>query len=358
MYWCQRFRHEVRTFCILTSLAALGCAAQEQAPGNVDGGIQSTTELDAAVALPTECTEGDESCFDCSTAPDAPLSQRTLVGPRGYHGLAIDDAGFMVGIDKSGALIRSDYSGDWSVALPGLGRANQLDYLPGGDLAVAQDDIDGMTSLRTLMRITPQGGQSNIIEQIGAYGVNVGPDGMVYVAASDVERVDPDTGARVVLAPDNFNSWSPRVLDFSPDYKRLYVGGRSSPGNGHVYAMDLDENLDSAGPLEIFTSTPLSDAPALHDILLVDVCGYLYVTSVFDNRMFRISPSGVVSPYIDWNEPEVPHYAHGAVFGGGIGGWREDAIYTAMPSNDNQVQEIVIGVPGRKWKGTVINAPQ
>ena len=50
-------------------------------------------------------------------------------------------------------------------------------------------------------------------------------------------------------------------------------------------------------------------------------------------------------------------YGHGVVWGTGVGGFREDALYLPLPYNNNLVTELIIGVPSKNWNGTVVNAP-
>jgi len=221
-----------------------------------------------------------------------------------------------------------------------------MDYLPNGDLIMSDPGNNG------LLRITPQGSQTPFGPNEYAYGVRVGPDGNVWTAGwAGVFRVNGTTGEADLIAttgPDGAHSF-----DWDPTFRRLYIGTVSSDGIGHVYAQELDENMDPIGTAQRF-GMPLGDG--WHDGVAVDACGYAYIPDYWTNALYRLSPNGTVIKFLDW-QPEQFQYGHGAVFGTGEDGWRQDAIYLPMPYNNNTVKEVVVGVPGRNFAGTVINAP-
>jgi hypothetical protein len=332
------------------SLCGLACPPD---PGHVIGDDDSsptpTPTPTPATPIPSPtptATPTPTPAYDCAAIPPAPLSLRTLNGPRGYHGLAFDHAGMIVGSDGS-SLIRSDYAGNWTVFVPNLGSAEQMDYLPNGDLALT------VSWSGDLHRVTPAGGRSLIAANLGAYGVLVGPDGMIYAAGgTEVNRIDPATGVRTLLGEFGGDDEA-HSLDFSPDHRRLYIGTNNWAGIiGTLYVLHLDANLNPMGPPEVFATV----GEGWHDGIAVDACGNLYVVDFWTFAMYRIDPNGAVSLYHNWG-PGGTDYGHATVFGNGIGGWRIDAIYAPMPYNDNLVQEIVIGAPSRHWLGQVINAP-
>jgi hypothetical protein len=209
-------------------------------------------------------------------------------------------------------LIRSDYEGNWSVFLPTRDAMEQMAF---------------------------------------------GPDGDVYTAGEDgVDRMDPTDGS---FRP--FLEWesrdTPRALDWSPDGSKVYIGtiSESEEPSSPLYVVDLDEEGVALGP-------PRVHSPAVgggwHDGVAVDACGYIYVPEFWDSLLLRVDPQGNSIIYYDWNEDCTgDQYGHGVIFGNGVAGWREDALYLPMPYGGNKVQEIIVGVPGREWAGTVINAP-
>ena len=115
---------------------------------------------------------------------------------------------------------------------------------------------------------------------------------------------------------------------------------------------DLDENLHALGSSAPFVEQ-LSPEGAWVDGLAVDACGNLYVANFMTLQLLKITPDAQVSVYVDWSDtPEL--YGHGVIFGNGVGGFREDALYLPMPYNNNTVQEIVVGIPSRTFAGTVL----
>jgi hypothetical protein len=279
--------------------------------------------------------------FDCATIPATPLSTQAIAGARGYHGLAITAEGDMVGSDGS-SLIKSDYDGNWSVFLPGFGDGEQVDVLPNGDLVMAADD-------GSLARITPQGARSLLAADVWAYGVVLGPDGLIYTAGGGavVKRVDSSTGQTTTLIPNVGQTTRP--VGFSPDNRRMYI---ATIGDGTVYYQDFDVNMNLDGPVTVFASNV---GDGWHDAVAVDACGYVYVPDFWTSGLYRIHPDG--TPQLYWQPQSSSGYAHGLTWGTGEHGWREDALYAPQPYNNNTVIEIVTGVPPRDWAGTVINAP-
>ncbi len=354
---------------ILLLLFAIGCPAP--APGgfadddDVDDDDSAPTDDDddsSSVGDDDDSADDDDSTpsddddstpwvVDCAALPDAPLSERTLDGPRAYHGLAFDDAGRIVGNAKE-ALVRSDYAGDVAIWVPGIGELEGMDYLPDGDL-VASSGASG-----ELWRITPEGGQSLVLADAHAYSVLTGPQGRIWAAGGlgvsdvDVVRIDPATGERQTI------TWvppqgEPRSINLSPDLSRLYIGTEAGYDTGRIYVAELDEELSAKGPAQLFAE---GVGDGWLDGIAVDACGNLYVPDSWSLGLYRITPAGEVSLYVDWSDAE-PDYGHGAVFGSGIGGWRADALYMPLSYGGDRVKELVIGVPSRSFEGTVINGP-
>ncbi len=287
--------------------------------------------------------------FDCATAPAAPVSQRVIEGPRGYHGLAFDDDGLVVGSDGL-SLVKSTYEGAASVFVPNAGYREQMVYLPSGDLIA----FSGETG--DLERFTPEGGRETLAAGLGGYGVVVGPDGMLYTAGwGRISRVDPSTGA---VQP--FGVWSaddePHSLAFSRDGRALYIGtiasGWGSGGQSPLYVLDVDEQVQPVGAPRVLGDV----GDGWLDGVAVDVCGVMYLPDYASSKLYRVQPDGFAEVYYDWSGDQ-SQYGHAVVWGNGIGGWREDALYLPMPYDGNKVQEIVVGVPSAAWVGAPLNAP-
>jgi hypothetical protein len=215
-----------------------------------------------------------------------------------------------------------------------MGWVEGMDYLPDGDLVVAED-WNGQ-----LLRIDPFGVSSQIATDVWAYGVTVGPLGRVYAANnSTLIRVDPDTLDSVTLL-DWSDGFSPRVVNFSPYHDRMYVG--SHDGDGAIYYLELDDDLEPiSGPILLATGV----GGWYQDGLGVDACGNLYVPVYDDEILYRISPEGEVEVFYQF--PSLTPYGHGLKWGTGEYGWSETALYMPQPYDMSTVVEIEIGVPSR-----------
>ena len=193
---------------------------------------------------------------------------------------------------------------------------------------------------------------------IRPYGLILGPDEMLYAADYDaIWRVDPYTGVAEEWMPGGaLASGSPRVFNFNVDNTRVFIGTLS--GNGNIYAVDVDANLDRSGSIEILATNVGSGS--YHDTMGIDICGYAYVADYATQAMYRIHPTtGVVQTYLEagggWFSGST--YGHGMEWGTGADGWLEDSVYITQPYNDNHVAEVQIGVPSKFWDGTALNRP-
>jgi hypothetical protein len=277
--------------------------------------------------------------FDCLNAPTTSPGEVVVPGARGYHGLAFDESGLIVGSDGN-SLIKSDRDGNWFVFLPGSGFMQQMTYLPGGDLAYAAGN--GVT------RVTPAGGTSIIVSNLSLYGLILGPDNLLWGAGSSgIYTIDHNTGSANFLF--NLGGATAHSLGFSPAGDRLYIG---TIGPSIVYSVDIDAQFN---PVGVPTPFATNVGGGWHDGVGVDACGYLYVPDFWDSKLFRISPSGAVNVFVDWTTST--GYGHGAVFGNGIGGWEVTNLYVPLPYAGNGVKEVEIGVPAAGWGGVVLNAP-
>lgn len=291
---------------------------------------------------------GGEPMVDCSQVPTKPLSVEELQGPRAYHDVAFDKAGNLIG-NNNGDLLKTSLGGKPKILLAGIGTVEGMDSLPNGDLLVVATTDDEFTT--SLLRVTPEGGQEQIASfDFGAYGVRIGPEGSAYVAAGDaLYRVDLATKNKKVV-PTQFEVWSPRVMDYSPDKKKLYVGTLAFEGEGGtVYVFDLDENYLPVGNPKLFATKV---GGGYHDGLSVDACGNVFVADFTETALYRITPDGKVSLYQDWKETFVEEnspsdYGHGIEFGSGVGGWDKRSIFLPQPYDDNTVVRLDIGVPAR-----------
>jgi len=284
--------------------------------------------------------------FDCNDVPDEFVSFQLISGPRGYHGLEIASNGLMLGSDGS-SLIDSTSNGDWGVFIPGIGAGQQMDWLPDNDLAHATSD-------GAITRIRLDATTEVIRPGVGAYGVVLGPDNQLYITTGNggntVQRLDPISGdiETIITSPGP----TLHSVGFSIDGTRMYIG--TIGGGGTVYYVDFNGAMDP-GPTNIFTTDATLSGSNWHDGVAVDACGYVYVTDYSSRNMWRMSPGG--DGILFWDPANQGHYAHGLVWGTGEDGWVYDALYFPQPYNNNNVGEVVTGVPPGTFPGVVSNAP-
>lgn len=272
--------------------------------------------------------------YDCSAVPENPLGHTELVSPRGYHGLAIDPDGNIIGQDASGNLIKSTYDNQVTTFVPGLGTVQGMDWLLDGDLVVASD------SYNALVRITPQGSVTPLTSNISAYGVVVAPNGTIFAAdRQDVWKIDPNTGEKTIYV-NGQGGLDAQSIAFSPDYTKFYMTANFGYA---LWEMEIDENYEPLGP-----PTRLADfGGGWRDGLGVDWCGNLYVPDYSAGKLFRITPTGTVDVYINFQP--FNKYGHFVLFGNGVGDWKEDAIYMPQPYDGHTVVEVEVGVPSARW---------
>lgn len=306
----------------------------------------------------TDGTDARETIYDCAALPDEPTQTRVVPGASGYHGLAFDSSGRLVGSDGN-ALIRTQSDGTREVWIPGLGELEQIAFLPSGELVVSAAENGA------LWKLSEEGGRELLVGDLFAYGVVLGPDGFIYTSGwRGISRVDPADGTVEVLGSVDATLGSePHAIGFGLGNDRFYAGVISYTEEGvdpHL-APVFEWTVDGA---QRFSTEPSVLVSALglgwHDTMGVDVCGNLYVADFRTTNLYRITPLGAVTTLIDWQYPYGDNegrseYGHALLWGSGEDGWREDALYMTMPYSDNQVQEIVVGIPGKDWDGEVLN---
>ncbi len=79
----------------------------------------------------------------------------------------------------------------------------------------------------------------------------------------------------------------------------------------------------------------------------------MYAVDYDTKRLLRITEAGEVSVLVQWSDED---YGHGLIFGNGVGGFRNDALYLPVPYNGNKVLEVVVGIPSRA-AGLVLDLP-
>ena len=276
-------------------------------------------------------TPPDAPALDCLNLADAPVSLRPVLRARGYHDVALDQSGHVIGFDGS-ALVQVDQQGNTRPYAAGIQGAEGMDWLPDGSLVVA--------SPLGLVRISPNGGQVVIAPDVFAYGVTVGPDGMVYAAdnSTQIWRIDASTLAREVYWSNvGSTSFAPRTIAFDLDRSLMYIGSFGDK----VYSMAIGPDLTPLAPPRMLAV--VNPGAAFLDGLTVDACGNLYMPNYESAALYRIAPDGEVRLFHQW---ELSQYGHGLEWGSGVGGFRADALYLPQPYNLNSVLEVVVGIPG------------
>jgi hypothetical protein len=311
------------------------------------GGVPGTGGAGGDGGDPPEGGSGAGGPFDCATAPTTSISTQIIPGARGYHGLAIDDTGLIWGINANGMLIRSTYDGAWTPFLSNMW-AEQIALAPSGNLHLA--------SFGTVLTVTPSAQQMTLNGQVGGYGLRMGPDGKVWLADWDgIRRVDPVTGIAEVVAliPNGSFDSQGHSFDFNRTFDHLVLGTIGS--QGQTRRLDLDENFNAVGELEPYVDVDPFGSVWL-DGIAFDACGNFYAPNYSTSQLFKVSPEGAVSLFVDWSGNS-SQYGHGVIFGNGKFGFREDALYLPMPYNNNTVMEVVVGIPGREYEGVILNGP-
>jgi sugar lactone lactonase YvrE len=279
----------------------------------------------------------EEPEIDCMSLPETPVATENLDAPRGYHDVAFDQEGYIVGYDGFN-LIRVNHDGQVENYAMGLTGVQGMDWLPDGSLVVAAD--------AGLVKIEPSGAQTVLASGVIAYGVTVGPDGKIYAGDNaKLYRVDPaapvGTEAEVYLDPARNPSDSgtclPRTITFDRDHSVMYIGGFGES----VYVLSLDKDLNPIGSPRHFalvrSSSNFLDGQA------IDACGNLYIPNFESSALYRVTPDGITKLYYQQDNVQ---YGHGVEWGSGIGGWKTDALYLPQPYSENHVIEISVGVVG------------
>lgn len=297
-------------------------------------------DTDTEPTDPPEDTAPPAPVWSCANQPTGNLGERTMSHARAWHGLAFDDAGFLLGWDGNRAIVKSEYAQNRQVYIPGVFGLEQFDRLPNGDYVVG-DSFTG-----SLLRIDAQGSVTTIAANLtGIYGVTTGPDGNVYVVHGDVSRVDPATGTVERLLRGRQRTY--HSLNFNLDSTIMYLG---TIGTDQIWAVPLDPKLDPLADPQPFARIAGS---GWIDAVGVDACGNVYVADYYTSGLYRIDPRG--NNVTRMARRQTIKYGHGLMWGTGLGGWRVDALYQPQPYNGATVREVIVGLPNgdtvRTWNG-------
>jgi DNA-binding beta-propeller fold protein YncE len=235
------------------------------------------------------------------------------------------------------SLIRSTGPDHAEVLVPQITAYGGMVAVPDGRIFLSET-----LGSESLLMVSPEGSVQLVAAGVGAYGVTLGPDGRVYAAGDRSQnalfRIDPSTleVERLLDFPDGIQG---RLIEFSPDGRTLYIGTRTFE-DGTIHRVGLDDDFRPLGELEPFATTP----DWYHDVLVVDACGNLYVTSFEGGGFHRISPGGAVTT-LGVLTPE--QHIHGAAWGSGQGFWDANTLYFAHPNQGSIVTAYAVGLPAR-----------
>ena len=268
---------------------------------------------------------------DCDALKPLPVKIEEITGVVSDEDFAFDGEGRLVSLDSAGNVVASTRDGDVSVLSAGVTTvATGVAYLPDGDLVIADIRTD------LLLRMSPNGGVEIILGDLRSpNGVEVHPDGWIYVSEQDagqVRRVDPDSGDfEVIMDGVPFANG----ISFAPDYSRIYVASYTGYS---IHVQALDEQGMPIGEKQIWYGNITNV-----DGLGVDLCGNVYFTEYVAGTLWRYDPDGLdLQKVADFPTSWIPNMD----FGSGLGGWSRDRLYVNSRGQDT-VWELDLGVPGR-----------
>ena len=251
---------------LLSTLFLAGCSC---APA-IDSRVPDDTQPDTVDTVDT--VDSAPVVHDCDELAPLPVDSTRLRGFIPAEDFVLDNEGYLVGIDYGGNLIGINMQGERKVILPNAGQwTSGMHQLLDGSF-VYSDAATG-----SLMRVRPGGGAEVVVSGM-AYpnGIEVDPEGFVYVSEHDagrVRRIDPETGEYSIVAQGLHH---PNGLQFSTDYETLYV---TSFGGGTVHAIGRRSEAPWVDPL-LLGYVPSIDVDAIPtpcvDAQPGDVCMMVY----------------------------------------------------------------------------------
>lgn len=193
--------------------------------------------------VPVVPPEPVPAAFDCSSIPAAPVEFEELSGFTSSEDFVFDEHGNYVGVDEDNNLVRISKAGERQLWAPAIGGTAGMAILPDGSMVYC-DVTEG-----AIKRVYPNGSKEVVLGGLlYPNGLDVGPDGFIYVAensAGRVRRINPDTGEFSIVAN---GLYGPNGVAFSDDPHVLYIG--SFEGSG-VYKIVLDDP-EQAGTVNVF----------------------------------------------------------------------------------------------------------
>ncbi len=282
------------------------------APVGGAGGVGPTTNVGAG-GTGGDPVGGGPPCDVPLVPPPAPFEQ--ILGFTSSEDFVFDEFGNYVGIDFNGNLVRITKSGQISLWVPAISSGFMAGMVALKDGSVVVCDA-GQGSLK---RAYPNGSVTTIIGGLQyPNGVDVGPDGYIYVAENSddhVRRVHPDTGEFTIAADGLFG---PNGVAFSDDPSVFYVG---SFEGGLVYKVVMSD------PTQPGVVTEFADFAGGGGIdgMGVDRCGNVYAAEYTSGDVYRITPGGEVDLLVNLPSFWIPNIK----WGRGLGGFERNVMYVA-----------------------------
>jgi sugar lactone lactonase YvrE len=354
--------------------AAGSAAGGAQATGGTAGGAPTTGGGGGATGGGGAGGAGQSGAAgepDCTKAVKAPASVETLTGFATSEDFVFDHEGNYVGVDDNGNLVRISQDKKKKLWVPAVGEVAGMALLPDGSLVFCN------VSKGALQRVQANGSVTTVLGGLlYPNGLDLGPDGFVYVAenaAGRVRRVHPDTGEFTVVA---MGLQGPNGVAFSPKAGLFYVGSFEGSGvykvtvpapgelgqatvfarpNGsklrepELACPDMKEGQACSVPGQFTGGTCKRIANVIDctkdttigpcdgqgcttsefgggiDGLGVDVCGNVYASEYEEGNLWRISPEGEIEQLAKLPAMWIPNLK----WGRGVGGFRTDALYVA-----------------------------
>jgi sugar lactone lactonase YvrE len=258
---------------------------------------------------------GEAPPLPCSEMVVAPAPYEQLFGFTSSEDFCFDNYGNYVGVDGNGNLVRITDDGFMSLWVPSVGSGSTagMAALPDGSVVIC-DVGNG-----SLIRVYENGVVQTILGGLQyPNGVDVGPDGYIYVAENGddhVRRVHPDNGTWTIAGDGMIG---PNGVAFSDDPLVFYVG---SFGGGIVYKVQMTDPTQPGTVTEFATGFQSGGL----DGLGVDECGYVYVAEFGTGVIYRITPQGVLSVLANVPSSWIPNIK----WGRGLGGFDRNVMYVA-----------------------------
>jgi sugar lactone lactonase YvrE len=366
--------------------AVAGAGGAPAAGGSTSAGAPPKGGASGSGGLAQGGATGGAAAVDCSKLAKAPAQFETLSGFTASEDFVFDLAGNYVGVDENRNLVRITKEKKKQLWAPNIGDAAGMGLLPDGSVVFCNVD-EG-----SLQRVHPNGSVTTVLGALlYPNGLEIGPDGFVYVAengAGRVRRVNVETGEFTVVA---MGLQGPNGVAFSADPKVFYVG--SFEGSG-VYRVtvpspgELGQASVFARPNGSRLKEPALACPAMQegaacevpgqfeggmcrrlanvidcvkdttiracngfdctsseygggiDGLGVDACGNVYASEYEDGNLWRISPDGTIEKLANLPAMWIPNMR----WGRGLGGFDSNVLFVA-DRDDARLFAVSVGVP-------------